>query len=185
MDVFGGPGNRPLFLCLHRRQDRRRYAFLYARSSISTTCITPGCTWPLNGLRGIPGIEDLDSKANEVLHIPSDECEVVMKGCSNVNPCCFAVAAKCPQRSAMASVTGNMRPANHERTSISSQPCNAVRLWLTGSAAMPLQISPIVMTLRNALPLSALLRNADTRASGFSRVSSEGILVSTKYPFTG
>jgi hypothetical protein len=49
---------------------------------------------------------------------------------SNANPCCFAVAAKRPQRLAMASVTGNMRPANHERTSISSQFCNAVRLRL-------------------------------------------------------
>jgi len=70
-----------------------------------------------------------------------------MKGCRRNyaihdcqgKPCRFAVAAKCPQRSAMTSVTGNMRPANHDRTSISSQSCNAVRLWLTGSVAMPLQ----------------------------------------------
>jgi hypothetical protein len=36
---------------------------------------------PSYGLRGIPRIEDLDSKANEILHIPGDKREVVMKGC--------------------------------------------------------------------------------------------------------
>lgn len=60
----------------------------------------------------------------------------------------------------------------------------AFRFWLTGSMSMPLQISPTVVTLRKTLAFVAFPRKAATRASGVSRVSSDGMLVSTKYPVT-
>src|SRR5271170_449393 len=40
----------------------------------------------------------------------------------------------------------------------------------------------MVITLRNMVSRLAFLRKAVTRSSGFSRVSSEGIFVSTRYP---
>ena len=139
-----------------------------------------------------PRIEQINSKTCKVFHVAGYEDQVVMKGRGgnhsidngDGDPPCLAVAARSPHRSAMASVTGKIRSPNQERTSFSSQCCSTLRFWLAGSAAIPLQISPMVMTLRNTLSWAAFLRNAATRASGFSRVSSEGILVSTKYPFT-
>ncbi len=140
----------------------------------------------------IPGVEKSRTEADEVPQVACHERQAVLEGrggentstTANAAPLRFRLAARRPQRSAMDSVTGRIRPANHRRTSRSSQRCRSLRFWLTGSMLMPLQISPMVITLRNTLSLPAFSRKAATRISGASRVSSDGTLVSTKYPFT-
>jgi hypothetical protein len=110
------------------------------------------------------GLRRNDTETAKVLHVPRHERKTVFKGrgCNDAvhdrqrEPCCFAVAARWPQRSAMDSVAGRIRPANQERTWMSGQSCSAVRFWLTGSRSMPLQISPMVITLRKTRSLTGI-----------------------------
>jgi hypothetical protein len=85
-------------------------------------------------------------------------------------------------RSAIGAVTGRIRPSNQGRKVPSSHSCKPSRRLLAGSTVMPLRISPREMTLKYNSALLALSSQRSTSGADFRRVSSDGMLVSSRKP---
>jgi hypothetical protein len=121
----------------------------------------------------------MDAETREVFGVARDEGKVVMKGC-----CRNHAIDDCQRQTVLLCSCGQMSPAfgNDFRD----------RQYPTSEPRSNVNIKPV---LQRGTPLAdwkrgdALTdfpnRHDAEVASGFSRVSSEGILVSTKYPFTG
>src|SRR5262249_30519471 len=103
----------------------------------------------------------------------------------NGRPALWRCPLNTPHRSAMARVTGRILSENSGIKSLSIQSCSRARRLPSGRMVRPLRSSPIVTTLRYKDSSSCELIQWSTRCSGWLRMTSDGMFVSSRKPLIG
>jgi hypothetical protein len=99
-------------------------------------------------------------------------------------PVACRAATIAPQSSAIAIVTGRIRPPNCTSTPCSSHRMSLDRRTSSFCSTMPLRNSPMVITLKKSEVLGWAKTQASTPGSGRVRCSSDGMFVSRRKPLT-